>query len=64
MLGGVYGATLLYWLSDSSLDSKDTWGFLDARIEDVMGLEKLRMAASETLSKLPSPLDLIAGLRR
>jgi ubiquinone biosynthesis protein COQ9 len=64
MLGGIYGATLLYWLSDSSEDSKDTWEFLDARIEEVMGLEKLRMAASQTLSKLPNPFDLIAGLRR
>lgn len=64
LLGGVYGSTLLYWLSDSSEDSKDSWEFLDARIEDVMGLEKLRTAAAETFSKLPNPLDLIAGMRR
>jgi ubiquinone biosynthesis protein COQ9 len=60
----VYGSSLLYWLSDSSEDSKDTWDFLDARTEEVMGIEKLRQAAAETLSKLPNPFDLIAGLRR
>ena len=63
MLGGVYASTLLYWLSDSSEDSAATWAFLDGRLADVMRIEKFRTAAKDALSKLPNPLDVIAGLR-
>ena len=63
MLGGVYASTLLYWLSDSSEENQATWAFLDHRIENVMQIEKFRTAASEALSKLPNPLDILANLR-
>ena len=41
-LSGVYSATVLYWLGDSSQDHADTWAFLDRRIENVMQIEKLK----------------------
>lgn len=53
-LSGVYGATLLYWLGDNSLDYQDTWGFLDRRIDDVMRIEKAK--ARVRGSKLLGPL--------
>ncbi|MBW4709366.1 COQ9 family protein [Roseobacter sp. YSTF-M11] len=53
-LGGVYSATVLYWLGDDSPDHMSTWEFLDRRIEDVMQIEKLkaRVRQSPTLSRL------------
>ncbi|MEY8829255.1 COQ9 family protein [Sedimentitalea sp. XS_ASV28] len=50
-LSGVYSATLLYWLGDSSPDHAATWAFLDRRIDDVMQIEtlKARMRASPML---------------
>ena len=63
LLAGVYGSTLLYWLSDSSHDHKDSWRFLDARIEDVMRFQKLRGAVENRLSSLPNPLEILSGLR-
>jgi ubiquinone biosynthesis protein COQ9 len=61
LLAGVYGATLVHWLSDSSEAHADTWTFLDRRIEDVMQIEKLRGAAREWVAKLPDPLGIFGG---
>ena len=41
-LSGVYGATVLFWLGDSSLENEATWAFLDRRIENVMQFEKVK----------------------
>jgi ubiquinone biosynthesis protein COQ9 len=53
-LSGVYGATVLYWLGDESPSNRDTWAFLDRRIEDVMRIEKVKaeMRKNPVLSKL------------
>jgi len=53
-LSGVYSATVLYWLGDSSDGFAATWAFLDRRIEDVMQIEKFKaqVNASPTLSRL------------
>jgi ubiquinone biosynthesis protein COQ9 len=59
LLAGVYGATLIHWLSDSSDGHVDTWAFLDARIDDVMQIEKFRGAAREWVSKLPDPFGIL-----
>ncbi|GAA0163495.1 hypothetical protein LIER_39608 [Lithospermum erythrorhizon] len=40
ILGGVYSATELYMLTDTSLGFCDTWAFLDGRIRDVFDLKK------------------------
>tara|TARA_Y100001960_G_scaffold246905_1_gene262046 strand:- start:1437 stop:2093 length:657 start_codon:yes stop_codon:yes gene_type:complete len=42
LLAGVYSSTLLYWLDDHSDSFADTWSFLDRRIENVMGIQKVR----------------------
>ena len=53
-LSGVYSATVLYWLGDTSEDHAETWAFLDRRIENVMQIEKLKaqVNASPILSKI------------
>lgn len=53
-LSGVYSATVLYWLGDTSDGHADTWAFLDRRIDNVMQIEKAKaqVRSSPTLSKL------------
>lgn len=53
-LGGVYSATVLFWLGDTSEDHADTWTFLDRRIDNIMQIEKLKahVKDSPTLSTL------------
>ena len=54
---------LLYWLSDDSRDSEDTWSFLERRIEDVMKIPKIKAGLKDgvVLKKLLSmPLRIIA----
>ena len=41
-LSAVYGATVLYWLGDTSEGCAATWEFLDRRIENVMQFEKAK----------------------
>jgi ubiquinone biosynthesis protein COQ9 len=63
LLGGVYGATLIHWLSDSSEGHVDTWAFLDSRIDDVMQIEKFRGQAREWMARLPDPLGIFGSGR-
>ena len=63
MLGGVYGATFLYWLSDNSAGNAATWAFLDSRIGNVMQIEKFRGQAREAVAKLPDPFQIFSKLR-
>lgn len=44
-LSGVYSATVLYWLGDTSPDHAATRAFLDRRIDGVMQIEKLKAQA-------------------
>jgi ubiquinone biosynthesis protein COQ9 len=46
-LAGVYSATLLHWLDDSSPDFESSWSFLDRRIENIMQFEKLKRRVRE-----------------
>ncbi len=55
-LSGIYITTLMFWLDDDSKDSEATWAFLDRRIENVMGIEKLKGRAKRWL---PGPDDLV-----
>lgn len=41
-LSAVYGATVLFWLGDTSPEDAATRAFLDRRIDQVMGIEKLK----------------------
>jgi ubiquinone biosynthesis protein COQ9 len=46
ILAGVYSSTALFWLGDSSDGFRDTWAFLDRRIEGVMQFEKFKAAVN------------------
>ncbi|ABV91996.1 conserved hypothetical protein [Dinoroseobacter shibae DFL 12 = DSM 16493] len=46
-LSGVYSATVLYWLGDTSEDHAATWAFLDRRIDDVMKIEEVKGAVNK-----------------
>ena len=50
LLLGVYGATFLYWLDDTSDGSDASWKFLDRRIADVLAVPKLGARARAALS--------------
>jgi len=74
-LGAVYGATVLYWLGDTSEGKADSWAFLDRRIDNVMGFERLKaqvakvpgVSAATRLATgwihAPKPRDLPGGTR-
>ena len=53
-LAGVYGATVLFWLGDDSLENQATWDFLDRRIDNVMQIEKVKAQVKDSpvLSRL------------
>ncbi|MCX7566682.1 COQ9 family protein [Sulfitobacter sp. F26169L] len=65
-LSGVYSATVLYWLGDTSEDHANTWAFLDRRIENVMQFEKLKaqVNANPVLSKvMAGPVWLMSHVK-
>tara|TARA_B100000214_G_scaffold111433_1_gene78709 strand:- start:236 stop:877 length:642 start_codon:yes stop_codon:yes gene_type:complete len=62
LLAGVYGSTVLYWLSDDSEDHGDTWAFLERRIANVMQIPKIPMAFKERFSRMP-PIDRFLKLK-
>jgi ubiquinone biosynthesis protein COQ9 len=63
LLAGVYGSTLIYWFSDSSDGNAESWAFLDARIDDVMKIQKVRSDVEEMVAKLPDPFGVLAAMR-
>jgi ubiquinone biosynthesis protein COQ9 len=63
ILTGVHTATLAYWLQDDSEDSAATWAFLDRRIENVMGIEKVKARINGLVDKIPDPLGVLTLLR-
>jgi ubiquinone biosynthesis protein COQ9 len=63
ILGGVHASSLAFMLQDESEGHADTWAFLDRRIENVMGIEKIKGQVSGVLSKLPDPLNLLSRIR-
>ena len=64
-LSGVFSATVLFWLGDTSEDHQATWEFLDRRIDDVMQIEKVKAKVREApgMAKLMesrlNPLNMI-----
>ncbi len=62
-LGAVYASTLLAWLDDQSEGWKDTAGFLDRRIDDVMRFEKLKAEWRGTSERSISPSRFLGRLR-
>ena len=41
LLSGVLTTTTLFWLSDKSPDTQDSWAFLDRRIDNVLAVGKI-----------------------
>jgi len=64
LLAAVYGATVLYWLSDESEGHAGTWAFLDRRLGDVMNIPKARAQVGRVLSHIPNPLRLARLMRK
>jgi len=62
-LGAVYGATMLYWLADSSEGNSATWAFLENRIQEVMHIEKWRKSAENLASHIPDPFEVLGAIR-
>jgi ubiquinone biosynthesis protein COQ9 len=54
ILGGVYTATLLRWLGDTSEDDAATLAFLDRRLADVGQIGKFRRRFEDTFGRLCS----------
>ena len=69
-LSAVHGATVLYWLGDTSEGHAATWDFLDRRIENIMQFEKFKAgmqknSAVQALLKGPlKVLERISAPRR
>ncbi len=63
ILGGVYAATLLYWLADESDGRADTWAFLDRRIAGIMTFEKVKARVTAASGRLPDVAQLLGRLR-
>mgnify|MGYP002621668312 CR=1 FL=1 len=67
ILSGVYSATVLYWLGDTTPGHSATWAFLDRRIDEVMQFEKVKAKVQKdpVLSRLFAlPLAAMGALRR
>lgn len=62
-LGGVYAATLLYWLQDESEGDADTLAFLDRRIENIMQVEKAKFRLREQVRDRPRLSRFLGRLR-
>lgn len=46
-LSGVYSATVLFWIGDTSDGHENSWAFLGRRIDDVMQIEKIKAQLRE-----------------
>jgi ubiquinone biosynthesis protein COQ9 len=64
LLASVYGATLLYWLSDPSPGKANTWAFLERRIDDVMKIPGSLANLRGRFGGLQNPREVIDKLRR
>lgn len=62
-LSGVYGSTLLAWMSDESEGSAQTSAFLDRRIDDVMRFEKWKAEWRAGSINRPSLTRFLGRLR-
>ncbi len=53
LLAGVVSSTVLYWLQDESEGFKESWAFLDRRINDVLKIQKVRGRVERLAGRLP-----------
>ncbi len=64
LLFPVYTTTVLYWLSDTSENAENTWGYLERRIADVMKIPGYQAKARKALERLPNPLKVMRRASR
>jgi len=65
LLAGLYAATTLYWLDDTSPDAEATDRFFARRLAEVMRLPRLRQRVQERLGgALPDPRRVLRAARR
>ncbi len=53
LLAGILVATLFYWLEDQSEDCRDSWAFLDRRLEEVLRYGRLSGRLRDFLRTAP-----------
>ncbi len=63
ILTGVWTSTFARWLADDSEDEAATGAFLDARIENVMQIEKFKAQMRKTGFDPSAPIAFLARLR-
>jgi ubiquinone biosynthesis protein COQ9 len=63
ILAGLYSATMLVYLEDSTEELSTTRGFLDRRIDDVMSFEKFKARWRGSRERLPSLSRFLGRLR-
>ncbi|MDD9841532.1 MAG: COQ9 family protein [Alphaproteobacteria bacterium] len=63
ILSSVYIATRLFWLQDNSPNHRESWAFLDRRIENVMQIETGKAKFRELKKRFPDPLAVLARWR-
>jgi ubiquinone biosynthesis protein COQ9 len=56
-LAPIYVATVLYWIDDSSMDSAETWAFLERRLDDSMLIPRIQARVGEALGAFTSPFS-------
>lgn len=64
LLAGIYSATLLYWLNDSSENFHKTYSFLDRRLDDIMIIPRVKSRIGRAASHLPDPLRFARQFRQ
>jgi ubiquinone biosynthesis protein COQ9 len=63
ILAGLYSATMLVYLDDTTDELSTTRGFLDRRIDDVMSFEKFKARWRGSRQRLPSLSRFLGRLR-
>jgi ubiquinone biosynthesis protein COQ9 len=66
-LSAVYGATVMFWLGDTSEDHANTRAFLDRRLDNVMNIEKAKASLRENnlaAALLSGPLRFLGKISK
>lgn len=63
ILSGVLASSIMAWLSDETEDKSKARAFLDARIENVMQIEKAKFSLRQQRANWPDPAALLGRMR-
>ena len=63
ILVGVYLSSFAKWLSDDSIDGRETKNFVSARIDNVMQIEKLKSQVRKSGIDFAAPIKALSKLR-